>query len=369
MIPQFKFAFKDLKKNRSLVIIFIFQLFFSLLFLLLLSNFLLQEMVTAKAFSKVYQDSYYQFKSYLNYSISFKMDEDLDNILEHTLDGNTNAYSAFSILLTDEAKETNVVIGLGGFGELFHLDSGEKDGTEVSVLLGKNVKDYHIGDTISVGTFSLDDLTINGTLKKGAYYVDNNGIYNLDNSIVILSTWEQWKKINELDYDENIVTNIKFIDTEKAYVEKFAQDVSVINKKYDLVPMSIHDILEQKKETSNGQSVFFIFFLSIVIMICIGIYSNLMQLIDLNLREYSIHRLYGAKMKDIYIRVIIYIATIIIFTFIPMIFILKAYPFEMITYVPKLICGIFALITASIVIYPILTLSKHSIPTFLRRDI
>ena len=368
MINQFKFALKDLNNNISLVIMFMLQLFISLLFILLLSNMLIQEFEANKKFSNLYSESFYSLQSYQTNPIPIALTNDLDEVLSNTLNGDMKSYTVFNTVINVDDKEINIVIGLGGFGKIFNLYPKENNNSDLTVLLGSNVKNLNVGDNINIGTFSSKPITINDNLLKNSCYFDNTGIYNLDNSIVILSSWDVWKKVNTFDYMENILSNIKFIDVDKEYVFDFAQNISIINKNYDFTPID-NNYITEKKATTKGQTVFLVFFINIVIMICIGLFSNLMQLVDNNLREYSINRLYGSTISYIYLRLVIYISTILIIPFAIMIFIFKEYPLEMLKYIPLLFLILIIFITLSIITYPIIKLKGHSIPSFLRRDI
>jgi hypothetical protein len=375
MITQFSFALKDIRKNIWLIIAFIFQLSLAFLFISLLSNELIKEQQNQQQFKNIYKNQFISFKLYRNQSKNLKVGEELDNLLTKTLDGNKNAYSTITTTLSESTlangSNLEVVVGLGGFSKLFDIQPKIKGNntSEAIVLMGSKVKNHKIGDDIEIGTFALNPLKVSESLPRGASYVDSNGTHYLDDSIVILTTWKSWKDYNELDYIEQIIGNIKLVDINEESAAEFAQGISMANQKYDIVPININDIKENKKDTAKGQSVFLLFFISMIIMICVGVTSSLMQLVDNNLKEYAIHRLYGAELKDIYIRIIIYSTIIIAIPFLPVCFILRSYPPEMLSFIPIIFISIFVLMIITVTVYPILRLKHQDITAFLRRDV
>lgn len=375
MITQFLYALKDIKKNIWLIIVFMIQLTVTFLFICLLMNYLLEDKKSEEKFENIYKDNFVSFRMYRNSYVPLTLSSEFNNILSKTLDGNIHGYSTISTALSSgegiNKNSTKILIGLGGFGEIFKLIP--RDETTISfkplVLIGSKVNEYKVGDSLNIGTFSSNSFKITGELPNGSSYVDSSGIHYLNDSIVILATWDVWSGYNKLDYIEQIIENIKLIDVNEKDVEEFSQRISKENGKYEILPRDINVINENKKDTREGQRIFLIFFIGITVMISVGIISSLLQLIDNNIKEYSIHRLYGAEIKDIYIRIVIYSIIIILLPLIFTAIILRNFPFEMVSFIPKIFISIFTAMSIVVTVYPMLKVKDNDMTIFLRSDL
>lgn len=373
---QLKFAFKDIKKNFGLVLLFTIQLFIAFIYVTNVTDQLMQSSQADNYRKSIFNGKSVSFHLFRNGLTALSTDPNLDSLLSKTLDGRSDAYSFVGHAHLSDAPPDgsgiNIVVGFGKFGSLFNLEPKGKSKTSAKtvVLLGSNVKKYAVGDQIKIGTFSIDPLKISGVLHPGAVYLNADGIQNIDDSIVILTTWDDWKKYDTADYTSDIFSNVTFSDigANDGRASKFAQAVSRLSQKYDLVPYDSGNVNTQKLEMAQGEAVFLLFFIGILILIAVGVISSAAQLVDRNFREYVIHYLYGATKRDLYLRTVLFCAILFLIPFCLAVAAIMTFPFTYANGTFYIFAASAAILIAATSAYPVIRLKNQDMTGFLRRD-
>lgn len=313
MWNQVRFSLKDIKKNKIRIIILGFQIIIFLFFLIVLLDHLLELNKYKENIDYLGDYEIINFNSYYNVS-EINLDKEIYDFFYRLLDEGGNAYSILEYVKTNEFFDLDVVIGFGDFAKVFNLDRyKDKLGPkETYVFIGSNVNDLEVGKKIRLGFLKNYEYEIDCRLNKQEAYI-NNGYKNLDNSILILTTYDELSSGSKAFYFTELISNIHLINPD---ISKIDQVVKTANKTkhISLTPkvLELREAIEEQYIADYNSIVFFMSFLiSSGIFIIVGLVSSLYTTIDNNLNEYSIHRIYGAIQKELYFRIISFLSIII----------------------------------------------------------
>lgn len=291
---------------------------------------------------------------------------DIDILLTDVLDHNGKGYSVLDHIHFDEYEQVQTVIGLGAFGRIFGLTPEKNTIDDPILLIGSNVKNLNVGDKIPVGIVTQEDLVITSRLPEGSSYLKGQRSINLDNSIVLLINYENFKFYYDYYYIEPIISNIGLANPSNEELYNF---ISIISKSeyFTLSPKIFNEYSAEVFNINKSNNFFFfVFFLVTILFIFLGIISNISIMIDQKLKEYAINRLYGASLFHLYCRTVLYL----IFIVAPP-FILSYLIINMIEDLIPLSLFLFILLISVLLlsILPIRQIKKNDMLHFLRRDI
>lgn len=372
MKKQLFFAFKDIKRNKKMVTFFIFQMTLSMFFIFIC----IFQLIDIKKFKMLaervdkFEPTY--FKSYYNEEI-LTIDTNMIELLEDLINKNPRAYTFFSSG-SREYPNLGVYIVFGKFIDVFDLKPQEVDEiTGTQAFIGCNVSNLKVEDYINV-LFEFDKqemVKITGRMSNGASYLPTSSyMYNLDNSVIVFTN----KKIDLINFTsftfERLISNVCILGYDEKDVENFVKEVSKTKGLY-MLPQNFSEILNSKYSRIIESNIFFlILFVFIFLFTFIGIITNVMNLLNRNLREYAINVLFGSRMGQIYLRIIIYISFLIITPFLITLFFMKF--MQIVAYMSTIYYFIlFSIAIVSILLislFPILRLSKIDLNLSLRRD-
>lgn len=269
-------------------------------------------------------------------------------------------------------------------GKSFTEDDFADTRNNVPILLGYNYKNiFKINDKIEYYDYKKGKMTlfVKGFIDKGYNYVGTNinheNIHNLDSYIIF--PLNPPKIINaaditgKFDAANGILQSYTIINSDDK--ETCINEIKNTAKQYfgDVKLTSINSKMNKYIEQYKiEEAIVTTMFLVIFIMCSIGIITNMIDSIKNRYKEFGIHLLNGASMKDIYYRIFFEMFIITVSSLsvsICGINILKLFKFLEINYIffEQLMLLAFFLMLI-ILIYPILFIKRLSLNQLLRRE-
>ncbi|WP_350344459.1 hypothetical protein PRVXT_000873 [Proteinivorax tanatarense] len=355
---------KDVSSNLTSIVLFIGQLVLAVSFIFIGAGQLISNHQYANLADNLYEYDVINFNVY--YGVNpVNLNNEMEELVIEKFKTN-KGFSFVNSLHFSEFPNVNVVVGLGEFGEIFDLYPDKETSNDPLVLLGSGVSKVDVGEKIPFGVTEREELVVNERLPQNTSYLQKQTYINLDDSIVILTTLERFNDSYKKIYNEEIITNMGLINTADDELQNFIEVMSQ-NDTLDLSPVRLNTVApDLYSETKESVMVFFVFFLLTIIFIGIGIISSLIRLVDNNLQEYAIHRLYGATLKELYLRTVLYVLAIVA---VPFIF---SFSFSKVASPAEIPLAYFIIITGACVMvfsyFPLRKLKKQELTCYIRRD-
>lgn len=375
MIKQLRFAFKDFRKNLLLSLMFMFELFLSVFYILYMSNNLINNQLQYRLMNHLKKYNIINFKTYsLDGGEGILLSQALDREMDKILNGEYPAYSFVNLGSNEEHPDIEVIVGLGKFQDVFNIrtkggiprDSNE-DG--FIVLAGSKINSGKLKEGIYIGNIRKEALPVDGRMRKDSFYMALKGyeISHLDNSVLILTTYEQLKNQIPFGYGQKIFSNVGLISPERDRIEAFV-NLSEEQKSTMIIPESFNEYMnENYMDKLPHILTISLYYLCAMVFIGLSLAAIITQIMERNLKEYAVHYHYGATLGELSLRSVFF-ATIIIG--IPCIL---TYNFiGNIRYHSDILLWIMLFITFGAIalasLYPIKNLNKQDITNCLRRD-
>ncbi len=301
---QLFFSFRDILKKKYIIILLIIEMLFTLLFFSFTSIQVLIGSNQIKMCNQLRDKNIIYFK--FNGKEANYTKEIHDSLIKKW--ANNEAYSIINFYSLEDYAEYNVIITLGAFDEVFGLNKlYNKENDETICYLGSNVKGLEIDKTVNFGQLGNGYAKIVSRIPKRMNYMIGERVEAFDNTIVISTNIEYFK---ELFYPLGIIDNTTFINPSDDFLKSYVRALENASGHYE--PSSLNQYAKSIKKflIDDGLSASILFFF-VLIFVFINIVIIILQIIDSNMREYSIHLLYGATFKDIFIRTFFTISVII----------------------------------------------------------
>lgn len=300
-------------------------------------------------------DKLNKFYIYLSENKNFKSYTLNDSILELK---NNRLSSEVNILHVNEEFMRQFNIDISD-GRNFTKDDF-KDTDVTPVLLGEDFKKYYsIGETIN--DYEDKIYKIIGFINKKSFYLDlkkSDNIYSFDNMVVAPIQNKNIKSIS--DYDM-LINNTYILSKDRdilSGIQNKSSELGLYTYKFKSLNSQFESIKISTKNYIESMSLILILILGFSILSCI---SNTLQYIDDNMKDISINLLCGASIKDILLRIMMPIITIMIISDSIVIFLDETGFASHIT----ILFSIF--ITIFIMIFPYVKLNKIRLIDLLRR--
>ena len=305
MNNQLYFSFKDILKKKYIIILLIMELLFTLLFF----SFTSQQVI--KGISKLNMIKDLNGKDITYFTLDGNMAQytsAIDEILKVKWDNN-EAFTIIEYEKLAEYPEYNLIITLGAFDNIFGLSElYSKNSNETVAYIGNKVNKLKIGDTINFGLNNKGTAKVISSIPKKMNYFIGERTQSFENTIVISTNIDYYKK---LFIPAGIIENTFLIDSNKSFLMEYMKDLQKAGGNY--TAHSLNQYGENIQENFINDGLFSaIVFLFVLVFVFINLIILIMQIIDSNKREYSIHLLYGATFKDIFIRTFLSISYILI---------------------------------------------------------
>ncbi len=302
------YTWKTLRKNLIFITVFSSQIVIVALFTFFSSIQLASVIDYKQTTNKLKPFNLVHFKTYYgtDYAIyNSEMNKELANLLDHQ----HIAYSSIDSIRLEEYPDIPVVIGIGGFGGIYSI--GDTSDQQPVAYIGKDVNKIQVGDQFTFGAGVRQPLTISQQLTDHISYMRYQTPVDLDHSIVILTTYSQFMALYGTNDLEQIVTNTVLINPSSDRIKTFI-DVMTKSDFFNFSPVYWNNQAPVTyKELLNSSLFFIIFFAITMLFIFIGLIGNLFRMIEQNIRQYAIHRMYGASGVAIASQLLLY-ATIVL---------------------------------------------------------
>jgi len=376
-LKQVRFVVIDIMRNFPAVVFFIGVLTFAVYYLVIYVN---ETMLYRDIVTQIDRIQGYEIVDFnVIHPPELLIESEVTHLLDSTLSAeNTQSYAVIEQLnLSPQLNELDIPLfyGFGQFSQVFNLDpKGLADSdAPFTVLIGTKVRALDIGDVITIGDqFSNTiDVPVAGRVPRNACFVKRDWdtfIEYLDHSIVVLTSFAHWREHHLMDIG-SLLQNIHFINAPEDDVFAFAEAVAA-GSTFQLRPNNFNKYIREKA-IAFRDSAMRQFVLNSITFAVVGVamVSNLLMLLDRNLREYAIHRVYGATHWDLYLRTLIYIFLIVLPSFAVGYLRLLTTPHTLVPTQSKLAILIMAVLAIGLAaVYPLIKLKKQEIATDLRRE-
>lgn len=298
-----KLMIKDLWKNKHLIILLNFKLFFAILFFVFTSTQVLMGINQVRALNT------YRDKNIVHFQIENtqgKYSADIHQAIEKKLN-NSEAYSSIDFHTIDEDKNQKLIVVLGAFDETFGLDSlYERSANETLAFIGSGVNTMSIGDTIQYGVIEKQSTEIVARLPSNMKYLSGTGLLSLDNAVVLSTDLETYRKAF---FPNGLIAGTSFINPSPVFIKTYARDLNHANHIYRPIFINEHSPKIYEYFIQDGLSASMLFLL-VFIFVMISVYLNVKLWIFHRMKEYAIHLLYGARIQDIFFRTFIMVSSV-----------------------------------------------------------
>jgi hypothetical protein len=357
------YTWKTLRKNLVFITIFSSQVIIVALFTFFASIQMAGVIDYKQTTEKLKPFNLVHFKTYYGTDYAIYTPE-MNKQLMYLLDKQQQAYSSIDSIRLPEYPDIPVIIGIGGFGHVYSI-SDTTNQLPVAYI-GKDVSDIHVGDQVTFGASVRQSLTISHQLKDHLSYMRYQTPVDLDESIIILTTYSQFMESYGANDLEQIVTNTVLIDPSSERIKQFI-DVMTQSDFFNFSPVYWNfQAPFAYKELLNSSLFFIIFFFITMLFIFMGLIGNLFRMIDQNIRQYAIHRMYGASGIGIASQMLLYVTIVLLIPLSLSYSIIQAVDPEGI---PLYIFASFLVISISIVVTPALRYVKcTSVTELMKRD-
>ena len=196
-------------------------------------------------------------------------------------------------------------------------------------VLGSN-RSESIGDNFKCemsGTLYSSTLEVVNVLPKDSKILLRSGVVKLDDKKLCVFNMEDFSSLNaEVKFWENIRLADNLNDEE---IIKLSNYLSANNYCQFFFPIDQKSLISEYSSSFLGAFVAYLFMFIFLMIILAGIGLFIRELISKSLREYAVHKIIGASLKDIRMRLGLFIILIMTLPFIFMIAIIVDVWFKM----------------------------------------
>ena len=305
MKQQFLFSLKDIKMKKYIIILLIIEMIFTVLLLSFTSTQAFIGINQESEINKLKEMNIFNFnlidkEGTYNEIISSKIIDKLNK---------NEAYTIIDMYSLENYPDYKLVITLGAFDKVFGLDKFYyKKEDETIAYIGNGVKGISTNDIISFGALGKGNAKVVSDIPKNMNYILGERVKSFEDTIVISTNLNYFKT---LYYPMAIIGGTYFINPSNEFLQEYNKSLYEAGGNY--LPSSLNQYSKTIKEflIVDGLLSAVLFFV-VLIFVFITTIIIVLQIIDSNMKEYSIHLLYGATFKEIFIRNFITISAIIL---------------------------------------------------------
>ncbi|MTI94105.1 MAG: hypothetical protein FH749_01250 [Firmicutes bacterium] len=367
MKTQFRFALRDIWKRPVIFIFFALQLIVSIALFSYYYNTIQYGSEYVFAAGKLSDHNLTYFSPDFDSGAQRSATPQAQEMLIEILDLQRSGYSMIQSIGLDSYPDMDIVVGLGAFADVYDINFESSSNQGPIVLAGSRLEGLTVGDTIEFGLRERETLTVSSRLPSGSNYITFGQVKSLDDSLLILADTGSIVDFYFRGYDlwQEIIVNITLINPGGAELAEF---IIAMREESNFI---LHPVKQQSYGEQHflgifyGSLLYLIFFGIALIFTGFGITANILQLMSSNMREYAIHLLSGAGMRELYARIIIYIFLLVTPPVIisPHILPMPAPPPPL----PALVLVSLAF-TLLLALVPVIKLSKTDLISYLRSD-
>lgn len=300
---------RDIRENLPVILLFIAQCVSCVYFITALGMYFISNQELSQALKDVTNSDITAF-SFRGDTSTLSLNEEIRTALRKTLSSNGNAYSIVSSGYLPSSDQP-LLVGIGAFGSAFGMGLAQdlSLGDGPIALLGAGVDEWKPGEAVSVGQTSLSSVVIRERLPEGSLYLQGTDSVVLDKYVVLLVTFEQFEELYPYNVAD-VMVGYHMIGASNDQILAWISQMSA-QPDFEMRPYSLSDkAMSSYTETSSYLRFYLGVYGCSLLFIVIGLGIFLNRMIDRNMREYAIHRLYGATLFQILARIMIYVAAI-----------------------------------------------------------
>lgn len=303
---------KDIRRNIYHIILIYIQVFISC-FLILMSSKQISDNLNLKNYiDHIKSKEIVTFKSYYNTSsIIEEVPEEVELELMNIFDKQKLAYSYSLSGFLNEYPNTLVYIFTGDFYEVFDLNLPNYD-NQMIAFIGYDLLEPSVGDSLTFGYENFESVLVQGVLEKDSSFFHRNFRIPLDNSIVIVAPYEKLHPLFGNFINEELIQNTNFIKPSDSTIELYVNKINKSNI-ISVIPYYAEELYKNQYRIEINNGLFFLlFFLIAFLFNILGMITNLINTVNKNMIEYTVHLIYGATIINIIERITMYLLFIII---------------------------------------------------------
>ncbi|MFV0379277.1 MAG: hypothetical protein ACK5KQ_00400 [Anaerorhabdus sp.] len=204
-------------------------------------------------------------------------------------------------------------------------------------------------------------------LEKGAnIYIKNAFKLDLDDKILMYLSYEDFSKVIPRINRDNLLHQGLFRNFNDSELKNLNEIVKGEGYSFELIDLST--IIEKRLQENNETILYYFIYLgSMILVFIICALMSLKYLIDKKSKEYIIHLLCGAQMKDIYYRILIYSTIIIAFIFLSLFMADIMIQYFVVDY--QIVITLLTIVYLAMIIYPIYLIKNKNLLKNLRGDV
>lgn len=154
-------------------------------------------------------------------------------------------------------------------------------------------------------------IRVTGKLALGSTFFYRTFETSLDEYVIIVTPYEIIPQLFGTFLDEELIQNTNLIQPTKLEIDKFVSTVNT-SRIINVLPFVASQLFKSNYESLLYSQWFFLSFFSIAFIFnIVSIIANLINMINKNLRIYSIHYAYGCTKRKIFIWILTYTIFII----------------------------------------------------------
>ncbi|VYU69726.1 hypothetical protein [Clostridium tertium] len=305
MKHQFLFSLKDINMKKYIIILLIIEMIFTILFF---------SFTSTQAFIGINQESEInKLKdiNIFNFNLIDKEGTYTEAIHSKIMDklNKNEAYTIIDMYSLESYPDYKLIITLGAFDKVFRLDKFyDKRENETIAYIGNGVKGISVNDILPFGDIGDGSAKVVSHIPKNMNYILDERVESFENTILISTNLDYFKT---LYYPIAMISSTSFINQSNEFLQEYNKNLYEAGGNY--LPSSLNQYSKTIKDylIIDGLSAAVLFFV-VLIFVFITTIIIILQVIDSNMKEYSIHLLYGARFKEIFIRNFITISAIIL---------------------------------------------------------
>lgn len=308
MITPWRFAFRDIRKEPLLFAFFAFQMIVATFFLSIYMDRVISLARDIDQVSRFSQHDLTFFSPHLGTVSQRRITERAAELLREIFDLKRAGYSVIETITPEGYPDVKVVAGVGAWEEIFLQDISPPRNQDIAVFVGSRVKSIEVGDGVKFGKTRTVELNVSGRLPEGSVYFQGGSPLSLDHALLFLVDFQC---LTETYYPawyfwDEIIFNTVLVNPSG---EELLEFITGIREETGLIlnPFDQDYYHNNYRRFLSGARLSIIFFSVTTVFIFFGLLSNILLLLESNMREYAIHLLHGAGMPQLYSRIAIYV--------------------------------------------------------------
>ncbi len=301
---QIKLAIRDLWKYREKILFIWLEMFFSILCFIFAYTQMSEGISTMQLLNKMKHKEtiYFEIEADEQFHFDTSADEYITNLLNHK-----SGYSIVESTSSDSVPDTKIVAVLGDFSDYVKNPSEEEK--NAVALIGNNVKNLNVGDTISYG---IDEIQVEvvGRLENNSKFLCFSYMEPLNDCVLIFIQKDEFTSIFRNMYLDEIVAKFHYFYKDS---EEYIGVIENMSKFYEAVtPRLLSEGVDTVQQDNYQSGKFFtIFYIGVLCFAVLNVFLAIKQVFSDNKIVYVIHGIYGADALHLFLRKAVFLGIVV----------------------------------------------------------